>query len=75
MELRDESQTGILFCQLECANGNVRAARKLMNLMGEMPPLSRTPDQLPLSFLSADVFRCYFLIVFSAWPGCLLVRV
>lgn len=26
-------------------------------------------------FLGADVFRCYFLIVFSAWPGCLRLRV
>lgn len=27
------------FVNWECANGNVRAAGKLMNLIGEMPPL------------------------------------
>lgn len=39
VELRNERRTGILFCQLECANGNVRAVGKLMNLIGEMAPL------------------------------------
>lgn len=60
VELRDESRTGILFCQLECANGNVRAPGKLMNLIGEMPPL------LPNAWSIAVVFsgRWYFSLLF-----------
>ena len=75
VELRDESRTGILFCQLECANGNVRAAGKLMNLIGEMPPLS------PYAWSIAIVFfgRWCFLLFFDCFPlpgqGCLQLRV
>lgn len=76
VELRDESRTGILFCQLECANGNVRAAGKLMNLIGEMPPLSSNAWSIAIVFSGRwCFFSCYFLIVFSAWPGCLRLKV
>lgn len=83
-ELRDESQTGILFCQLECANGNVRAAGKLMNLIGEMPPLSPNAWSIAIVFCGCWSFFfmvvvvflwCYFLIVFSSWHGSLWLRV
>lgn len=72
VELRDESQTGILFCQLECANGNVRAAGKLMNLIGEMPPLS--PNAWSIAIVSAGR-QCFSLLFFDcflrlAWLFC-----
>lgn len=69
-ELRDESQTGILFCQLECANGNVRAAGKLMNLIGEMPPLSPNAWSIAIVFCGCWSFFfffgccCFFVLLF-----------
>lgn len=67
-ELRDESQTGILFCQLECANGNVRAAGKLMNLIGEMPPLSPNAWSIAIVFCGCWSFFfgccCFFVVLF-----------
>lgn len=64
VELRDESRTSILFCQLDCANGNVRAAGKLMNLIGQMPPLP------PNAWSIAIVFpeRQCFLLFFDCFP-------
>lgn len=72
VELKDESRTGILFCQLECANGNVRAAGKLMNLIGEMPPLS--PNAWSIAIVSAGR-QCFSLLFFDcflrlAWLFC-----
>lgn len=64
VELRDESRTGILFCQLECANGNVRAAGKLMNLIGEMPPLS--PNAWSIAIVSSGRW-CFSLLFFDCF--------
>lgn len=76
MELRDESRTGILFCQLECANGDVRAGAKLMNLIGEMPPLSPNAWSIAIVFSVRCTFVAYyFLIVFSAGPGCFAAKI
>lgn len=63
------ARPGILFCQFVCANGNVRASGKLMDLIGEMPPLWRMLDQLPLSFSGADVFSYFFWLFSLAGPA------
>lgn len=63
-ELRDGSRTGILFCQLECANGNVRVAEKLMNLMGEMPPLSA--NAWSIAIVSSGPW-CFSLLFFDCF--------
>lgn len=64
VELRDESRTGILFCQLECANGNVRAPGKLMNLIGDATSLAKCLINCRCLLWALIFFRCYFLIVF-----------
>lgn len=67
-----EPRTGILFCQLECANGNVRAAGKLMNLIGEMPPLSPNAWSIAIVFPGRWCFSLLFFDCFLrlAWLFC-----
>lgn len=60
VELRDESRTSILFCQLDCANGNVRAPGKLMNLIGEMPPLPANAWSIAIVFPTRPCFSLFF---------------
>lgn len=64
VKLSDESRTGILFCQLECANGNVRAPWKLMNLMGEMPPLWANAWSIAIVFSERWCFCLLFIYLF-----------
>lgn len=73
VELKDESRTGILFCQLECANGNVRAAGKLMNLIAEMPPLSPNAWSIAIVYLGR---RCFSVVIFWLFspPGLAVLR-